>query len=82
MTIDQLVPLTNGLSVRTCSETRAVDRARVSDISDRWVEMSFRIAGTDFAPRFSLSRRRLASSSFEDVAAIVRRVASNAVGCR
>ena len=82
MTIDQLVPLTNGLSVSACAQMLAVDRARVTGISDRAIEMSFRIAGTDYAPRFRLTRKRLASSSFEDVAAIVRSVASSAIGCR
>lgn len=81
MTIDQLVPFTNGLSVTACAQTLAVDRARVTRVTDRTIDMSFRIAGTDFAPRFTLPRRRLASASFEELAAMVRRVASHAVGC-
>ena len=65
-----------------CAQTLAVDRARVTvRVTDRTIDMSFRIAGTDFAPRFTLPRRRLASASFEELAAMVRRVASRAVGC-
>jgi len=81
MTIEQLVPLTNGLSVNACAQAMAVDRARITGISDGAIEMSFRIAGTDFAPRFRLPRRRLASASIDEFAAIIRRVAANAVGC-
>ena len=82
MTVDQLVPFTNGLSVTACAQTLAVDRARVvSGSRTATIDMSFRIAGTDFAPRFTLPRRRLASASFEELAAMVRRVASRAVGC-
>jgi hypothetical protein len=82
MTIDQLIPLTNGLSVTACSQTLAVDRARITRVTDRAVDMSFRIAGTDFAPRFTVPRRRLASASLEDLIAMIRRVASSALGCR
>jgi hypothetical protein len=82
MTIDQLVPLTNGLSVSACTQTLAVDRARVTRLTDGAVDMSFRIAGTDFAPRFTLPPKRLASASFDELVAIVRRVAAHAVGCR
>jgi hypothetical protein len=81
MTIDQLVPLTNGLSVSACNQMLALDRTRVTPVSDRSIEIAFRIAGTDLAPRFSLSNRLLASSSFDDFLRIVRRVAARAVGC-
>jgi hypothetical protein len=81
MTIDQVVPLTNGLSVTACAQALAIERARVTRVTDRAVEMSFRLAGTDFAPRFTLPRRRLASASYDEFAAVVRRVATKAVGC-
>jgi hypothetical protein len=81
MTIDQLVPLTNGLSVSACAQTLAIDRARVTRVTDRAVDMSFRIAGTEFAPRFTLPRRRLASTTFEELVGMIRRVASSAIGC-
>jgi hypothetical protein len=73
MTIDQLVPLTNGLSAYAGSQPFMLERARVTRVSDT-VDISFRIAGTDLAPRISLPARRLASSSLDDIIAILRRV--------
>jgi hypothetical protein len=81
MTIDQLVPLTNGLSVSACAQTLALDRTRVTPVSDRAVDVSFRVVGTDFAPRFRLTRQWLSVSSIDELAEVVRRVASRAVGC-
>jgi hypothetical protein len=81
MTIEQLVPLTNGLSLTACNETLMLDGARITPLPDSSVEMAFRIAGTDLVPRFRLSRRHLASSSLEDMTSIVRHVASRAFGC-
>lgn len=78
MTIEQLVPLTNGLSVSACRQTLALDRARVTRVSDRFVDLSFRIAGTDVAPRVRLARQWLASSSIDDLARAFRRVAARA----
>jgi hypothetical protein len=82
MTAEQLVPLTNGLSLRACNQTLVLDRTRITLFPDRSIEMAFRIAGTDLAPRLRLSALRLASSSLDDIVSIVRRVASSAVGCR
>jgi hypothetical protein len=82
MTIEQLVPLTNGLSFSACNQTLVLDRARVTRFPDQSVEMAFRIAGTDLAPRLRLSAMRLAASSLDDLIAIVRRVAASALGCR
>jgi hypothetical protein len=79
MTIDQLVPLTNGLSATAGTQPLMLERARVTRFKDGSVDISFRIAGTDIAPRFSLPPRRLASSSLEEVIAILRRVVSSAV---
>ncbi|HEY7059625.1 MAG TPA: hypothetical protein VH439_10440 [Gemmatimonadales bacterium] len=81
MTIDQLVPLTDGLSVTACAQTLALDRTRVTAISDRAIDLSFRIAGTDYAPRIRLTRQWLAASSLEELVAIVRRVAKHTVRC-
>jgi hypothetical protein len=78
MTIDQLVPLTNGLPATAGAQAVMLERARVTRLSDG-VDLSFRIAGTDLAPRLSLPLQRLASSSVDDVVAIIRRVVSNAV---
>jgi hypothetical protein len=81
MTIEQLVPLTNGLSLTACNQTLVLDGTRVTRFPDRSIEMAFRIAGTDLAPRLRLSGLRLASSSLEEIVTIVRRVASSALGC-
>ena len=81
MTIDQLVPLTNGLSLTACNQTVVLDRTRITRFPDRSIEMAFRIAGTDLAPRLRLSGLRLASSSLDDIISVVRRVAANALGC-
>ena len=82
MTIDQLVPLTNGLSVSACSQILALDRARVTGLAGGGIDMSFRIAGTDYAPRVRLTRQMLATISFDELVRILRRVAASAVGCR
>jgi hypothetical protein len=82
MTIDQLIPLTDGLSVTACSQTLALDRTRVTRVSDRAIDLSFRIAGTDYAPRVRLTRQWVATSSLEELVGIVRRVARSVVRCR
>jgi hypothetical protein len=81
MTIEQLVPVTNGLSVTACNQTLVLDRTRITRFPDRSIEMAFRIAGTDVAPRLRLSALRLASSSLDEIVTIVRRVTSSALGC-
>jgi len=81
MTIEQLVPLTNGLSLTACNQTLVLDGTRITRFPDRSIEMAFRIAGTDLAPRLRLSGLRLATSSLDDIVTIVRRVASSALGC-
>ena len=82
MTIDQLIPLTDGLSVTACAQTLALDRTRVTWVSDRAIDLSFRIAGTDYAPRVRLTRQWVATSSLEELVGIVRRVARSVVRCR
>jgi hypothetical protein len=82
MTIDQLIPLTDGLSVTACAQTLALDRTRVTRVSDRAIDLSFRIAGTDYAPRVRLTRQWIATSSLEELVGIVRRVARSVVRCR
>jgi hypothetical protein len=80
MNIEELVPLTNGLSVHGEPDTMVCDRARLTRVSDESVDMAFWIAGTDFVPRLRLARTRVASSTPEQLATLVRRVARNAVG--
>ena len=81
MTIDQLIPLTDGLSFTACAQTMALDRTRITKVSDRAIDLSFRVAGTDYAPRVRLTRQWLAASSFEELVSVVRRVARSAVRC-
>jgi hypothetical protein len=80
MTIDQLVPLTNGLSANAGTHSFMLERARVTHGSANSVDISFRIAGTDLAPRLSLPSRRLASSSLDEVISILRRVVCRVAG--
>jgi hypothetical protein len=51
-------------------------------VSDRAIDLSFRIAGTDYAPRVRLTRQWIATSSLEELVGIVRRVARSVVRCR
>jgi hypothetical protein len=78
MNIDALVPLTNGLSVTAGPHTLVCDRTRITPLNGD-VEVSFWIAGTDYAPRFTLSRERIAADTPEELARIVRHVAAGAV---
>jgi hypothetical protein len=78
MTIDELVPLTNGLSITACGQTLVCDRARVTPINDS-VDMKFWIAGTDYVPRLRLARARLAGYSADAITRIVKRVVQRAV---
>ena len=80
MTIDQVVPLTNGLSANAGTHSFMLERARVTRGSANSVDISFRIAGTDLAPRLSLPSRRLASSSLDEVISILRRVVCRVAG--
>jgi hypothetical protein len=78
MSIEDLVPLTNGLSITAGPHTFVCDRARITPINDS-IDMSFWIAGTDYAPRLRLKRARIAAESPEKVARIVRNVARRVV---
>jgi hypothetical protein len=79
MNIEELVPLTNGLSVTTENATLVCDRARLTPVAKDAIDIAFWIAGTDFAPRLRLTRDRVLSSTPEQLAAVVRRVARSAV---
>jgi hypothetical protein len=79
MSIEELVPLTNGLSITACSHTFMCDRARITGVSETSVDLAFWIAGTDYVPRLRLARAKLAVETPETVAGIVRRVAARAV---
>ena len=81
MTIDDLVPLTNGLTVTACGSTLVCDRARVTPIKNDVIEMKFLMAGTDFVPRLRLVRERVLSATPDEVAKIIQRVVKRAVPC-
>ena len=59
MTIEDLVPLTNGLTVTACGNTLVCDRARITPIRNDAIDMTFPMAGTDFVPRLRLLRERV-----------------------
>lgn len=81
MTIDDLVPLTNGLTVTACGSTLVCDRARITPIKNDVIEMKFLMAGTDFVPRLRLLRERVLSATPDEVTTIIRRVVKRAVPC-
>ena len=81
MTIDDLVPLTNGLTVTACGTTLVCDRARITPIKNDVIEMKFLMAGTDFVPRLRLLRERVLSATPDEVTTIIRRVVKRAVPC-
>jgi hypothetical protein len=80
MKIEDLVPLTNGLSVTACGQTLVCDRTRIRPVNDS-IDVKFWIAGTDFVPRLRLTRERVLKASAEEVARIVRRVVRGAIAC-
>jgi hypothetical protein len=82
MTIEDLVPLTNGLTVTACGKTLVCDRARITPVRNDAIDMSFLMAGTDFVPRLRLLRERVLGATPDDVTKIVRRVVKSALGCR
>jgi hypothetical protein len=78
MKTDELVSLTNGLSVTACGQTIVCDRARVTPVRNDAIDLKFLIAGTDIVPRLRLTVERVSRASAEEVSAIVRRVARSA----
>jgi hypothetical protein len=79
MKIEELVPLTNGLSVHDGPRTMVCDRARITRIGDDAVDMSFLIAGTDIVPRLRLRKDRIDRGTPEDLARVVQNVARRAL---
>ena len=79
MSIEELVPLTNGLSVPCGPAMFVCDRARVTR-SNGEIDLKFLIAGTDFVPRVTLRKDLITAKSSADVARILRRVARHALG--
>ena len=75
MTTQDLIDLTNGLSLTACGQTLVCDRARIIPVRNDAMDLAFQIAGTDIVPRLRLTLERLSRTSAADVAAIVRSVA-------
>jgi hypothetical protein len=82
MTIEDLVPLTNGLTVTACGNTLVCDRARITPIRNDAIDVKFLIPGTDFVPRLRLLRERVLGATPDEVARIVQRVVKSAIACR
>jgi len=82
MTIDDLVSLTNGLTVTACGKTLVCDHTRITPVRNDAIDMKFLMAGTDLVPRLRLLRERVVSATPDDVTTIVRRVVKSAIGCR
>jgi len=82
MTIDDLIGLTNGLTVTACGSTFVCDRASITPVRNDAIDMKFLMAGTDFVPRLRLLRQRVLEATPEDVTKIVRRVVRSAIACR
>lgn len=80
MNIEELVLLTNGLSVPCDGYTLVCDRARIIPRSDDSVDVKFLIAGTDYVPSIRLRRAEIAQATPADVARLLRHVARNAAG--
>jgi len=81
MTIDDLVPLTNGLTVTACGNTLVCDRARITPVRADAIDLSFLMAGTDVVPRLRLARARVLAASPDDVTRILSRVVKSAIHC-
>lgn len=79
MKIDELIPLTNGLSVAAGQQTLVCDRARIGPVTDTTVDMSFWLVGTDLVPRLTLPRQRVALGTPDEIASLVRLVARGAI---
>jgi hypothetical protein len=82
MTIEDLIPLTNGLTVTACGSTLVCDRTRITPVRSEAIDMKFLLAGTDFVPRLRLLRQRVLEATPEEVTRIVRRVVKSAIACR
>ena len=79
MTIEDLVPLTNGLTVTTCGSTFVCDRARITPVTNDAIDMKFLMAGTDFVPRLRLLRERVLRATPDEVTRILQRVVKRVV---
>jgi hypothetical protein len=79
MNIEELTPLTNGLSVAAGAQTLVCERAMIRPASKEAVDLAFWIAGTNYRPRLRLTRDRVTRSSPTELARLLSRVVVNAV---
>lgn len=79
MNIEELAPLTNGLSVSSGAQTLVCERAMLSAPTGDAVDLAFWIAGTDFRPRLRLARQRVLQWSARDATRALSKVVVNAV---
>jgi len=78
MTIEQLEYLGDGLSVSACGHTYALDRTRVR-ATRAGHDVSFVVAGTRLVARIHLATNQLASTSWEEMSATLRRLVARLV---
>lgn len=81
MTIEDVVLVTNGLTVTACGNTLVCDRARITPIRSDAIDVKFLMAGTDCVPRLRLLRERVLKATPDEVTKIVQRVVKSAIGC-
>jgi hypothetical protein len=81
MTIEDLVLLTNGLTVTACGNTLVCDRARITPVRNDAIDIKFLMAGTDFVVRLRLLRERVLSATPDEVTKMLQRVVKRAVAC-
>jgi hypothetical protein len=77
MTVQQLEQLGDGLSISACGRTLVLDRTRVREAGGGH-DVSFVIAGTGLAPSIHLPPSQLATSTWEELSSMLRRVAARA----
>ena len=66
MKTEELVPLTNGLSVMALGRTLVCDRARITPVRGDALDLKIWIVGTDFVPRMRLPVDRIAASTADE----------------
>ena len=81
MTIAELVPLTNGLSVPCGAHMLVCDRSRITEVGRDAIDLAFLVAGTDHVPRVRLLRDRIERATADEIVRIIRRLTQRVVGC-
>jgi hypothetical protein len=79
MNVEELAPLTNGLSVMNGPQTLVCERAMLSAPTADVVDLKFWIAGTDHRPRLRLARQRVLQWSPHDATRALSKAVVNAV---